>query len=99
MLYCPDHFRLDDPNAGEFKKGDIATYLDGLKQTVAGLRDDATTHPLMEMSDVVIKEDGDASSVWAWWVVPGTPIAGSALIKVTDEGVTSERLSYYTPLS
>ena len=38
-------------------------------------------------------------SVWAWWSVPGTPLAGSALVKVSEDGVVSERLTYHTALA
>lgn len=94
---APD-FRLHDPNAGEFDKNAIPAYFDGLKETVAGIRKDSRTEPLMEMSEVVMNEAEGIASVWAWWTVPGTSISGSALLKVTDEGIRSERLSYYTKL-
>jgi len=91
-------FRLDDPNAGEFGKPDIPTYLDGFKESVGELRGETFSAPLMEMSEVVIKDDETPVSVWAWWTVPGTPLAGSALIKVGEEGVLSERITYRTAL-
>ena len=95
-------FRLDDPNAGEITRDGIPAYLAGLKEVVAGLRGEAgngPNSPLMEMSEVVIKDDAMPVSLWAWWNVPGTPIAGSALVKVGEEGVISERLAYHTALA
>ena len=91
-------FTLDDPNAGEFGKSDIPAYLDGLKLAVGELRGQMPYAPLMEMSEVVIKDDETPTSVWAWWAVPGTPLAGSALVKVSEDGVVSERLTYHTAL-
>jgi len=70
-----------------------------LKETVANLRGGADNGPLMEMSEVVIKDDVLPVTVWAWWNVPDTPIAGSALVKVGEEGVISERLAYHTALA
>jgi len=92
-------FSLDDPNAGEIAKDGIPAYLAGLKETVANLRGGADNGPLMEMSEVVIKDDVLPVTVWAWWNVPDTPIAGSALVKVGEEGVISERLAYHTALA
>ncbi len=92
-------FTLDDPNAGEFGKPEIPAYLDGLKSAVHELRGQTTDAPLMEMSEVVIKDDETPVSVWAWWSVPGTPLAGSALVKVGEDGVVSERLTYHTALA
>lgn len=91
------NFRLDDPNAGEFTKESIPGYVSSLKESIASIRDESGDgQPLMEMSEVVIKDDADPVTVWAWWRVPGTPISGSALVKITDDGVISERLAYYT---
>ena len=91
-------FRLDDPNAGEIAKGDIPAYLEAFKASVRELRGEDAEGPLMEMSEVVIKDDTLPASVWAWWIVPGTPLEGSALVKVGEEGVISERLAYRTAL-
>jgi len=52
----------------------------------------------MEMSEVVIKDDETPASIWAWFTIPGTFLAGSALIKVANYGVVEERIAYYTPL-
>jgi len=93
-------FSLDDPNVGQVSRESVPEYLANLKSVVASLRDDgADEQPLMEMSDVVIKNDELPVSVWTWWNVPGTPIGGSALVKVGEDGVISERLSYYTKLA
>lgn len=96
---APD-FRLDDPNAGEFTKESIPDYLSGLKESVASIRaESGDAQPLMEMSEVVTQEEADPVIVWAWWRVPGTPISGTALLKVNDTGVVSERLAYYTKIA
>ena len=52
-----------------------------------------------ELSQVLTGEEDGELTAWCWWTVPGTSIEGSGLIKVSDDGVVSERLTYYTALS
>ncbi len=94
---APD-FIFDDPNAGQITRDGLADYVSAFKEVAAELRDGQEGGNLMELSEVVIKDDEMPVSIWAWWVVPGTEIAGSALIKVGEEGVVSERIAYYTAL-
>jgi hypothetical protein len=54
--------------------------------------------PFMDLSEVVTKEEDGVLTAWCWWAVPGTEIQGSGLIKVRDDGVVSERISYYSKL-
>lgn len=89
---------LDDPNVGKIDRQALPDYIAGLKSAVAELRAGDTHDTLMEMSDVVIKDDETPVSIWAWFTVPGTALAGSALIKVADQGVIEERIAYYTSL-
>jgi hypothetical protein len=92
-----DNYQLDDPNAGTINKQGFADYLAGMWQVVEGIRG-KTDDPLIELTEIITQEDGGILTAWAWWTVPGTPIQGSALIKVGDQGVISERLCYYTKL-
>ncbi len=89
---------LDDPNVGKINHDALPDYIAGLKTAVAELRAGETHDKLMDMSEVVIKDDETPVSIWAWFTIPGTALAGSALIKVADEGVIEERLAYYTSL-
>jgi hypothetical protein len=89
---------LDDPNVGRINRDALPDYIAGLKNAVAQLRAGNDHDKLMEMSEIVIKDDETPVSIWAWFTVPGTALAGSALIKVTDEGVIEERIAYYTSL-
>jgi len=89
---------LDDPNVGKINRDALPDYIAGLKSAVAELRAGDDHDTLMDMSDVVIKDDETPVSIWAWFTVPGTALAGSALIKVADEGVVEERIAYYTSL-
>jgi len=89
---------LDDPNVGKISHDALPDYIAGMKSAVAELRAGDAHDTLMAMSEVVIKDDETPVSIWAWFTVPGTALAGSALIKVTEEGVIEERIAYYTSL-
>ena len=92
-----DSYHLDDPNAGMITKQALPEYLAGMWQMVEGIRG-KTNDPLLEITEVVTQEEQGVLTAWVWWAVPGTPIQGSGLIKVADQGVLSERLCFYTKL-
>jgi hypothetical protein len=89
---------LDDPNVGKINYDALPDYIAGLKNAVAELRAGEAHDKLMDMSEIVIKDDETPVLIWAWFTIPGTALAGSALIKVADEGVIEERMAYYTSL-
>jgi hypothetical protein len=93
-----DGFKFDDPNAGKIAKSEFAEYLSGMKKIVSSLRGGELPEPFMELSEVVTQESSGVLTAWCWWAVPGTEIKGSGLIKVGDDGVRSEVISYYTKL-
>jgi len=94
-----DTYVLDDPNHGRVAKADMAAYLDGMKAMVSELRGGKEEAQLIDLSEVLTGETDGMLAVWCWWTVPGTRIAGGGLIKVSDDGVVSERLTYYTALA
>ena len=93
-----DEYVLDDPNAGKITKAGFANYMAGLKQAVASLRPGTNSGPFMTITEIVTKEQDGVLTGWCWWEIPGTPIKGSGLIKVSANGVVSERLAYSTKL-
>ncbi len=94
-----DNYVLDDPNHGRVTKGEMAAYLDGMKATVSELRSGKEEAQFVALSEVLTGEEDGELTAWCWWTVPGTSIEGGGLIKVSDDGVVSERLTYYTALS
>lgn len=94
-----DNYALDDPNHGRVTKGEMAAYFDGMKAMVSELRGGKEEAQFIALSEVLTGEEGDLLTAWCWWSVPGTNIAGGGLIKVSDSGVVSERLTYYTAMS
>ena len=92
-----DSYQVDDPNAGMITKQALAEYLAGMWQMVEGIRG-KTSDPLLEITEVVTQEEQGLLTAWVWWAAPDTPIQGSGLIKVGDQGVLSERLCFSTKL-
>lgn len=93
-----DNFVLDDPNHGRVAKREMAAYLDGMKATVRELRGGKDEDQLLALSEVLTGEEDGELTAWCWWTAPGTSIKGGGLIKVSDDGVVSECLTYYTAL-
>ncbi|MBL4721612.1 MAG: hypothetical protein JKY20_10835 [Alphaproteobacteria bacterium] len=94
-----DSFVFDDPNAGKIAKADFSQYFSGMVDLVASIRGSAFEGPFMALTEVVTKEENGVLTASCWWAVPGTDLQGSGLIKVTKDGVVSERLAYYAKLS
>ena len=94
----PD-FVFDDPNAGSIPRADFASYFEATKVAVEAMRTSPSSTTWMEISEVATKEEDGVVTAWCWWAIPGTGVEGSGLIKVGVEGVRSERIAYYAPLS
>ena len=94
-----DSYVLDDLNHGRVTKGEMAAYLDGMKATVSELRGGKEEAQFLAFPELLTGEEGGELTASCWWTAPGTPIEGAGLIKVSDDGVVSERLTYYTALS
>jgi hypothetical protein len=93
-----DSYVLDDPNHGPVTKGEMAGYMEGMKALVGELRGGKEEDQLVALSELLTGEEDGVLTAWCWWAVPGTAIAGGGLIKVSDDGVVSERLTYSTAL-
>ncbi|MDP7343926.1 MAG: nuclear transport factor 2 family protein [Alphaproteobacteria bacterium] len=93
-----DSFVFDDPNFGQVPKSGMAAYFSRFKDTVATIRSDKPEAKLMIISDILPRDEGEVMIASCWWAVPGTQIQGAGLFRVGDDGVLSERLSYYTSL-
>ena len=93
-----DSFVFDDPNAGKITKADFAAYMDAFRDLVDSIRGANYDGAFMDLSEVVTKEEDGVLTAWCWWAIPATEIQGSGLIKVSDDGVVSERIAFYTKL-
>ena len=63
---------LDDPNVGKINHDALPDYIAGLKNAVAELRAGEAHDKLMDMSEIVIKDDQTPVLIWAWFTIPGT---------------------------
>ncbi len=87
-----DGFVLNDPALPEpVTKATLAAYLAGWDERMKA----AGSTGEMEISDVVVQDKDGVRVEWNWWSFPGTDIEGAGLLKITDEGVVSERVAYY----
>ena len=93
-----EDFVFDDPNSGQIPKSEFKSYMEDLKGTVDSLRGGQPAEQFMELTEVVTQESEGVITAWCWWAIPGTEIQGSGLLKVSSEGVMSERITYYTKL-
>jgi len=98
MSALDDEYQLDDPNDRVISKVEFPDYHAGFKSLVESIRG-ASENPCLDIGELVTNEDSGVLIAWCWWTIPGTPVQGSGLIKVGDDGVISERLTYYTKLS
>ena len=84
-------FTFDDPQVGLVSKQDFPEYF----RKIRALRSE---QPFMLLTEVITQEGLDALTAWCWWEIPSV-VQGSGLIKVTDQGVVSEQIAYYTKLA
>ena len=90
-------FICEDPVAGAITRADFPAYLDAFKSRVAALRASAGASAvgLMTFSDFAVAAGADEDTAWAWWRVPGTALEGGGLIRIGDDGVRLERMTYF----
>jgi hypothetical protein len=93
-----DGFTYDDPNTGIIPRAGFVAFFNDFKQGAADLKGKPVTNPFLHYRDVVMDKNDSIWTVWCWWHAVGTDLQGCALIKVGDEGVLSEQISYYTRL-
>ena len=89
-------FSFDDPNRGIIARADYAAYVAEIWDEAREYRGDDQLDHLEDLSEIVIKEEDDGTvKVWFWWAIAGTPIEGSSLVKMSQDGVLSETICYY----
>ena len=87
-----DGFVFDDPADPEpVTKASLVAYMPSWPEKAGALG-----APFQfEITDKVVQDKDGVLLEWYWWRLSGTDVEGSALIKTTDEGVISERLTYF----
>jgi hypothetical protein len=87
-----DDFIFDDPvDPSSITKATLVDYLPVWPNKTAALGAKFT----FEIIDKSVQDHEGVLLEWYWWRLIGTTVEGSAVIKTSDEGVISERLTYY----
>ncbi len=48
-----------------------------------------------EVIDELIQDHDSTLLKWGWWQFTGTDVQGASLVRVTDLGITFEKIAYY----
>ncbi len=91
-------FYYDDPNTGRIKRAEFVNFVNDFTAVAVSMGGEVNANPFLDYSDMIIKDDDLPATVWCWWQARGTPLQGSAVIKVGDTGVLSERIAYFCKL-
>ncbi len=87
-----DGFEFDDPADPEpVTKATLAAYMPRWPEKAEALGGTF----VFDITDKVVRDEDGVLLEWYWWRLAGTDVEGAAVIKTTDEGVISERLTYY----
>ena len=91
-------FYYDDPNTGRIQRDGFVEFVKGFKIAAVEMGAEEKARPFLDYTDTVIKDDKLPATVWCWWQARGTSLQGSAVIKVSELGVMSERIAYFSRL-
>ena len=88
-----DDFVFDDPtDPAPTSKAELASYMPVWPEKAKALG----AVFAFDITDKVVQDEAGVLLEWYWWRLAGTEVEGSAVIKTSDGGVISERLTYYT---
>jgi hypothetical protein len=91
-----EDFFFDDPNRGRITRADYQAYIADIWTEAKQYRGDQQFGRFEDLSEIATGELDDGTvNVWFWWEIAGTPIEGSSLVKINEEGVLSETICYY----
>ena len=87
-----DDFVLDDPTDPEpVTKATLVAYMPSWPEKARALGAGFE----FEIIDRVVQDRDGVLLEWYWWQLVGTDVEGSAVVKTSDAGVMSERLTYF----
>ncbi len=88
---APDFHILDGALEAPVSRADFPDYMLGWDDRMKALGGTGR----YEISDEVVQDLDDCLLRWAWWKFIGTDIEGSALVKVTHDGVAYAKFAYF----
>jgi len=86
-----DFVFLDGALPEPVKRDGFAEYLRGWESRMRALGGTGR----YEVIDEVIQDADGLLLKWGWWQFTGTDVQGASLLKITDDGVTFEKIAYY----
>ena len=93
-----EDFYYDDPNTGRITRHQFVEFVNDFKRAAVDMGCAKNARPFLEYRDIVIKYDASPVTVWCWWQAIGTELQGSALIKVSEQGILHEQIAYFSKL-
>ena len=88
---APDYRQFDGVLDSPVTRENFSEYLLGWEERMKAIGGSGR----YEVSDELEQNLDDFLLRWAWWKFVGTDVEGSALLKVTDDGVIYEKIAYY----
>lgn len=92
-----ESFILRDPDYGNFPKTRFVEYFGLVCEAIGRLGGNRPGRPLLEVSDVVTRQENGTMTGWAHWIFPGTTVEGASLFKVGPKGSLSAQLFNKAP--
>ena len=87
-----EDFVFDDPaDPAPITKADLVRYMPVWPERAKALGGTFE----FDITDKVVQDEAGVLLEWYWWRLTGIDVIGSAVIKTNDEGVFSERITYY----
>ena len=87
-----DDFVFDDPaDPAPITKETLVAYMPCWPEKAAALGASFD----FEMTEKVVEDRAGILTEWYWWRLIGTTVEGTAVILTSDQGVMSERLTYF----
>jgi hypothetical protein len=87
-------FIFENPNSGRIDKQQFPEYFEALKQQMNQMGNSGYAQ-FMEFSEMLHHDDGEDLTAWLWYEILGTPVKGASRLKITDEGVRSDWLTFH----
>jgi len=91
QVATPDFLFLDGLLPEPVTRDGFADYLMGWESRMRKIGGTG----LYEVTDEVIQDSNGLLLKWGWWQFTGTDVQGASLVKVTDQGVSFEKIAYY----
>jgi ketosteroid isomerase-like protein len=87
----PDFLFMDGALSEPVTRDGFADYLLGWESRMRAIGGTGR----YQVVDEVVQDSDSVLLKWGWWEFTGTDVQGASLVKVTDQGVSFEKIAYY----